>query len=366
MGIFQKPDSERVHGHIMEQEAMLDSGNETQRRPAQQLFRQLAGYGLAVACLVWVFHDIQLEKLWQNMPAINWWLVALAVVFDILSYVCQGYRWQLLLRAAGPVSTLKTTQAIYAGLFFNEILPLRIGELVRAYLVAHWYSLNIVTILSSIAVERLFDALWLFAGIGATVLFIPLPREVVSAAQTLALAVLMVSALVLWLIYRGNNNKAPRAQRGWQPVRRVFAFLTRIAGEIRQLGTTRCFYYSLAVSSLILVLQILAFWLVMEAYGLHLSLWAGSAVLMLLHLGTVIPNAPSNVGTYQFFCVLGLTLFGVDKTLAAGFSMVVFFILTLPLWALGLIATGRSGMTLKQIRAEIKAVVNRERPASRT
>ena len=352
----------------MGQEALLESNRETRRRPAQQLFRQLAGYVFAGACLVWVFHDIQLEKLWQSMPAINWWLVALAVVFDIASYVCQGYRWQLLLRSAGPVSTRKATQAIYAGLFFNEILPLRIGELVRAYLVARWYSSNVVTIISSIAVERLFDAFWLFAGIGITVLFIPLPREVVSAAQTLGMAVLIVTGLLLCLILRGSNKKAllqqPLTKRGWQPVRRFFAFLARIADEIRQLGTTRCFYYSLAVSSLILVLQILAFWLVMEAYKLHLSLGAGSAVLLLLHLGTVIPNAPSNVGTYQFFCVAGLVFFGVDKTVATGFSVAVFIILTLPLWALGLIATGRSGMTLKQIRDDIKVLMPAEEAAS--
>lgn len=353
----------------MEQEALLESKRKTRRRPAQQLCKQLAGYGLACACLVWVFYGIPVEELWRTMPVINWWLVALAVVFDIASYVCQGFRWQLLLRSAGPVSTLKATQAIYAGLFFNEILPLRIGELVRAYLVAHWYSSNVVIIISSIAVERLFDALWLFAGIGVTVLFIPLPREVVSAAQALAMAVLIVTGLALCLILRGRNNKAllfqHQTERGWHPVRRGFAFLARIAEEMRQLGASRYFYYSLGVSSCILLFQILAFWLVMEASGLRLSLWAGSAVLVLLHLGTILPNAPSNVGIYQFFCVAGLVFFGVDKTAAAGFSIAVFIILTVPLWAIGLFATARSGMTLKQLRAEINTLVARMQRPSR-
>ena len=118
------------------------------------------------ACLVWVFYDISVAELWHSMSAINWWLIALAVFFDIVSYVCQGYRWQLLLRSVGPVSTQQATQAIYAGLFFNEILPLRIGEVVRAFLIARWRSVKFLSIIPSIAVERLFDALWLFAGIG--------------------------------------------------------------------------------------------------------------------------------------------------------------------------------------------------------
>lgn len=352
----------------MEQEALLDSPNGTERRPAQQFIKQLAAYVLAGACLVWVFYDVQVEGLWRNMSAINWWLIALAVVFDIVSYVCQGYRWQLLLRSTGPVSTRKAAQAIYAGLFFNEILPLRIGELVRAYLIARWFSAKVISIIPSIVVERLFDALWLFAGIGLTALFISLPGDAADAANILGITVLIVICLALCLIYWGRTKKVvlqqPLTARGWKPVRTLTSILSRVAEELRRLGTTRYFYYSLAVSSLLLALQIFAFWLVMEACNLRLSLWAGSAVLLLLHLGTIIPNAPSNVGTYQFFCVAGLTFFGVDKAVAAGFSMVVFIILTVPLWAIGFVAISRSGLTLKQIRADIKTLITREHAAS--
>jgi uncharacterized membrane protein YbhN (UPF0104 family) len=66
-------------------------------------------------------------------------------------------------------------------------------------------------------------------------------------------------------------------------------------------------------SLLVLMAQALAMWLVMKSYGLPLSIWAGTAVLLIVHAGTAIPNAPANVGSYQFFCVLGLRLFGVAK-----------------------------------------------------
>jgi hypothetical protein len=44
----------------------------------------------------------------------------------------------------------------------------------------------------------------------------------------------------------------------------------------------------------------------------------------------------------------------VDKTLAAGFSLVVFFLLTVPLWVIGSFAVSRSGMTLAGMRGEIR------------
>lgn len=80
------------------------------------------------------------------------------------------------------------------------------------------------------------------------------------------------------------------------------------------------------------------------------GLWVASATLIIVRLGTAIPNAPANVGTYQFFCVVGLMLFGIDKSVAAGFSVVVFVVLTVPLWLLGSVALGRAGVTLRGFR----------------
>ena len=117
-----------------------------------------------------------------------------------------------------------------------------------------------------------------------------------------------------------------------------------------------------ALSLALLLLQGASFWLVMLAYGLHQPLAAGIAVFLIVHLGTALPSAPANIGTYQFFTVLGLTLLGVDKTSAAGFSLVVFALLSAPLWALGFWAFGRSGLTLIGMRAEL----NRPLPSLKT
>jgi hypothetical protein len=296
------------------------------------------------------------------MPGINWWLVALAVIFDILSYVVQGLRWQQLLHTAGTITTLRTTQAVYAGLFVNEILPMRIGELVRTYLVSRWLSVKFIAIIPSVAIERFFDALWLAAGIIITALFVQLPKDFRDAVNTLGIALVILVALFLYLLVfrRKNGNTAKeRIVTGWHPLRKLRYYSITIANDIRDIGASRLFYFSLIGSGVMLIFQIIAFWLVMEAYGLNLSVWAGSAVLLLLHLGTVIPNAPSNIGTYQFFCVVGLTYFGIDKTIATGFSVVVFIILTIPLWAIGLFAIGRSGMTVKEIRQEINGIMKK-------
>lgn len=126
--------------------------------------------------------------------------------------------------------------------------------------------------------------------------------------------------------------------------------------DLREIGRSRELYLSFAVSFLFLLGQALAFWLIMWAYGMQLSFWAGSTIFLIMHLGTVVPSAPANLGTYQFFTVVGLVLFGVDKTLATGFSLVVFFLLMFPLWVAGAFAASRSGTTFAAVRKEFSSV----------
>jgi len=158
---------------------------------------------------------------------------------------------------------------------------------------------------------------------------------------------------------KGVSAAGPGSARYyWRPVRWIPNLLDKMAGGIRDIGRSRFFYSSFGISILLLLGQILSYWFVMLAYGLDLSFWHGAAVFLIVHIGTVIPSAPSNVGTYQFFTVVGLTLFGINKTLATSFSVIVFLILTIPLWIIGLLVFTRLGLSLKKIQTEISSLTS--------
>lgn len=323
------------------------------------------GYLIAIFGLIWVFHDIHIGQLFRDFHNIVWVWVIPAVIFDIMSYVCQGWRWQLVLKSIGNISVLRTTQAIYVGLFTNEVLPMRVGELVRGFLVGRWMRTGLVNAISSVAVERLFDIVWMAVAIGITTMFVPLPRDLLDAADVLGLMALGATALFIYLVFvrkARHPEEAPQQRPG-----KIAVFfdttLERLSAGLRKIGISKYFYAAFAASLLIFIFQILAFWLVMWAYGLHLSLWIGAVCLLIVHIGISIPNAPSNLGSYQFFTVLGLTIFGVDKTLAAGFSLFVFVALTIPLWVLGAIAIAKSGITLTEVRAKFAG--DNQQPAAR-
>jgi glycosyltransferase 2 family protein len=321
----------------------------------KRILRLAAGYGIAAACLAWVMHDIRPEALWKALTSFHAVLLLPAVAFDAVSYWSQGFRWKLLLHPLGRLSTLRSTQAVYAGLFTNEIMPMRAGELVRAFLVSRWLSAGVVRVIPSMVVERMFDGIWVALGMGLTAIFVRLPRNLLRAADVLGVAVIASMVLFVGLVFRRRPRPASvRPNTGWKPLRWISALTGRLADGIAEIGLSRPFFLSFFSSALILIFQIAAFWLVMRAYGLRVSIWEGAAVHLIVHFGTAIPNAPSNVGTYQFFTVLGLTLFGVDKTTATGFSLAVFVVLTVPLWLIGFFAVSRTGLTFRQIRSAVR------------
>jgi glycosyltransferase 2 family protein len=319
-------------------------------------------YAFATACLVWVFHDVHPRELLATMSIANWWFVALAIIIDILTYVLQGIRWKLLLAPVGRLSTLRATQGIYAGLFTNELVPLRFGELVRAFLVSRWLSLRFTEVLPSMVIERFLDALWLAVGIGLAAIFVPLPKDLVEVGYALGGILFLATFLFLWMVFRETkkpecieHDSSRRALRG------LLSFGLQLACGLRDIGISYRLFLAALLSAGMLASQALALWFMMLACRIDLSLGAAAIVLLIVRLGTAIPNAPANVGSFQFFTVVGLRLFGEDKTVSAGFSMVYFLALTVPLWTLGLLAISRTGMNLSTIRFEAAALQARIR-----
>src|SRR5262249_54915615 len=129
-------------------------------------------------------------------------------------------------------------------------------------------------------------------------------------------------------------------------------FMGALVG-LHAMGTSPSFYPALLFSLLMPACQVMGLWAMMKSYGLHLGFFAALVVLLVINLGVSLPNAPANIGAYQFFCVLGLSVFDVEKTTATGFSIFAFLALNLPFLFLGFAALIRSGLSLKTMRETV-------------
>jgi hypothetical protein len=104
-------------------------------------------------CLFWVLHGYPINELGPTLRSLDYRWVFLAVVADLAVYVAHGWRWRTLLTPVAEVSFWRTVQSIYIGLFANELLPLRPGEVIRCYLLAHWSDLRLSLTFASAALE---------------------------------------------------------------------------------------------------------------------------------------------------------------------------------------------------------------------
>src|ERR1035438_8571916 len=131
-----------------------DEGVTESRRRIPGWLPQVLGYSLSAGCLIWVLHGYPLNELGPTLRALDYRWVGLAVAVDLAVCVVHGWRWTTLLAPVARVSFWRTVQAIYIGLFANEVLPLRSGELIRCYLLAHWNDLRVSLTFASAGVER--------------------------------------------------------------------------------------------------------------------------------------------------------------------------------------------------------------------
>jgi glycosyltransferase 2 family protein len=119
--------------------------------------------------------------------------------------------------------------------------------------------------------------------------------------------------------------------------------------DLHLMGNSRSFYLAAIVSLGYLVLQVVPIYALMRGYELDLSLAPAFVVLVIWRLSTVLPQAPGNIGTSQAALAIGLGLFGVDKTTAAGLSMMTWGVITLPLLVAGFLALAMTGTNLGEI-----------------
>src|SRR5262249_41251835 len=127
---------------------------------------------------------------------------------------------------------------------------------------------------------------------------------------------------------------------------------SQFACGLRDIGASHRAVLAVLLSAAMLGCQVLALWFILLGCRIDLPFWAATVVLLIVRVGTAIPNAPANVGSTQFFSVLALRFFGVEKTVAAGFSITYFLALTIPLWIIGLFAITSAGINMSMIRSE--------------
>jgi uncharacterized protein (TIRG00374 family) len=311
---------------------------------------------ISLLFLVWALHGLSWSRLRHDVIHLDFRWVAVGLVADVLVYFWQGWRWSLVLRPIQAVSSWQATRSIYVGMFANEVLPLRAGELIRCFLQAKSSDIPVSVVLASALIERIFDGFWLILGLLITVRYVRLPRQIVFGAVMLGILLLICGVLMAIAMFwkqQALDRLLDAKWLGWVHV---------LIEDLHLIGHSRYLYYAWLASLPYLLIQVVPIYAFMQAYLPLKDLHIGVAftVMVILRLVAVIPQAPGNLGAYNAFTVVGLRIFLVPSQTARSFSLMLWTGITAPLLLVGFIALAATGLDMGELHKQARAGVRKK------
>ncbi|MGQ9709863.1 MAG: lysylphosphatidylglycerol synthase transmembrane domain-containing protein [Anaerolineae bacterium] len=313
----------------------------------------LIGFVLSLFFLWFAFRDLHLREVWVAMKTARYiWLLPGVTVYFI-SVWFRSWRWKFLLRGSRSVPTARLFPIVVIGYMGNDILPFRLGEVLRAYVLWRKEGVHIGTTLTTAILERLFDGLTLVCFLLFGLLFLPLSAFL---GRLVAMASgVFFGALVVFLILAAHPDRL-RQMAHWVLDRLVplrirsplLNFLEGVIAGLEGLRSARDVLILFGITVWVWLLETLKYWLVSFAFDLHLGYIGVMVMGGAINLLTALPSLPGYIGTFEVGIKI-LQGMGAPATAAGSYILVLHAILLIPVTLLGLVFMATEGIRWMEV-----------------
>ena len=307
------------------------------------------GAGLGLVFLWYALRDLHLAEVWAALQAANFWWLIPGVAVYFVSVWFRAWRWGFLLRASKRVSANRLFPVVVIGYMGNDILPFRLGEVLRAYVLWRKEGINVGTTFTTAILERLFDGLTMVLFVLFGLLFVPL--SIFLSRLVIVASAVFFGALLVFLFLAARPDLLRRIAlvliERLVPARFRSPLLSLVEGVLvglESLRSGRDVLTLFGVTLWIWLLETAKYWLVSFAFAdLHLPY---AAILLMggaVNLLTALPSLPGYIGTFE----LGIKILegiGAPSSQAGSYILVLHAILLLPVTLLGLVFMGLEGV----------------------
>jgi hypothetical protein len=317
---------------------------------------------LAIALLAWFLSQADMSKVAVAMRGARVDLLALSFVFLVLTYVARVVRWQYLLAPLGGAPFAIAFRTTIIGFAAIGLLPARVGDVLRPYLLARQQGFNAASTFATIVMERVLDLVTVLALLALYVLALggreTLPERLlrpveISAAIAAAAAVgLLVGAWTLAthperiarFVLRSGRVLPAKLAQSLSRLARTFSQGFAVAREARALT------FAVAWSFPVWLGIAAHAWIVCRAFAIDLP-FAGAFLLQsLLVIGVAMPT-PGAVGGYHAMFQLGVTsFFGASDEAAVAAAIVAHALAFFPVVLLGIVYMTQDGLSLSGLQ----------------
>ena len=335
------------------------------------------GGALSVGLLLLLLYQVNLGELKKDLREANYYLLAPSIAVYFVAVLFRAVRWQYLLAPISAIPVGRLYPVMVIGYMANNLLPVRLGELVRSYYLSRREDVNASSALATIAVERVYDGItllafaalsapWLLllgefdgsAGVSRTTGIVFMVAAVTSFAMLLTLFTLLgsspafASRMEKWLdiVPAGPRPKVKALFRTFM------SGLVVLNSPSKHLGL---FLYSLPVW----LLEGSMYFMLAYSFGIdeHFDS-VGVLILMVLlltatsNLATSVPSAIGGIGPFEIVAQQTLIALGVGATVAGAYSGFVHLVaLWLPVNIVGLILLWKSNLSLRDLSSASRA-----------
>jgi uncharacterized protein (TIRG00374 family) len=346
------------------------------------LFRSrqfIVGIIISLGFLIWALSNEKWDQVWGAIVNAQYWALLPAIGLYFIGVLVRALRWRILLKPVVPtISFARTFEIVVIGYMANNVLPARIGELVRAYVLSLQTKVRKTATLATIFVERVFDGLTMI-GFAAAVIFFVLvfDRDALRTGESNKLGTLITSldiplilgaaaflaALAAFVLIASSRSRAER----------VVAFGLRLMpGRLRERGERLAVSFIDGLGSLrsgssmfaVFILSIVA-WLfetgmyyvlgrwgfdLLGSDGQPLPFYAYMLATSFANLSTLIPQAPGYIGVFDAIAKVVLVgAFGVASSAATSFVLVLHAALLAPVTILGFVYLARESLSWREL-----------------
>ena len=317
--------------------------------------RVALGTGLSLLCLWLAFRDVPVSQIVAALGRVDGRLVTLSIGLTLAGTLARAARWKLLYYPDHKsLNGLKLSEALFISQMLNIVIPARLGEVARLYFMGQIEARSKAHTLGTILVEKWLDVLALLVLMFLVPVSVSLPAWFQDSKGSLIVLAIVFFSVTLTLSYGKDwllawlESTARFLPQDWR------ARIQRTVGlALTSLDVLRSPWVGLQLqgwSFLIWSMGILANYIVFLALGLALPFSAALFLLVVLQVGTAVPSAPGKLGVFQYLCILALAPFGVGKSTALIYSVLLYLVAFGPLLLLGAFFVWWEGIRERRVK----------------
>lgn len=317
----------------------------TGQRPALHRWsKHLIGGGITLLCLFVFFRQVNFSDVLEALTNFHWIYLIFGVVSLAFGYALRIIRWSMMLKATGAGATFGNCSAPFLGsIALNNVLPLRLGDVVRALVFPKSMGITKTTATSSLIVERLIDLMTLLASFSIglfAIETITISPELKASAVTLAsiggvaLSLGFLFSGALGSFFSGLAAKADSTSG----LSRIYETLAGLLHGFNVMSRPKVLLALLVISMLVWVGEAGLFYFILLGAGVEGSPVIALLVMAVATLSTLIPSSPGYVGPFHLAAFTAISLVGGTATQAGSYAIIVHFALWLPTTLAGALA----------------------------